>query len=226
MKNLDYPPVFFEKKAWNNNLYVCGIDEVGRGCLAGPVVTAAAIIPINTFSKLLQDSKKLNPNQRSDSFEWIKQNCFYSTATASHKTIDKINIYQATLYAMKKAYTQLIETMPIELEQIKYVLIDAMPLKLPTSYKHKNLEIINFNYGETISPTIAAASIAAKVRRDKIMSKIDPIFPSYKLKKHKGYGTQTHTESIVKQGLSIIHRTSFTTKLNKEEQNGNQKSLF
>ena len=233
-KKLAYPKKYFETKAWKENTFVCGIDEVGRGCLAGPLVVSSAILPINAKHKLLKDSKILNQKEREQAFAWLIKKCFYSTVIISNQQIDKLNIYQATIISMKKAFSQILHSIPFNNNQIKYLLIDAMPIKLDSIYKtiNPNLEIFSMNYGESISPSIAAASIIAKVTRDRLMQKINPIFPAFNLAKHKGYGTFFHKEVIKNNGISIIHRKTFTTKLqnnlikDKKENNEQQQSLF
>jgi ribonuclease HII len=214
--NLRFPKNYFEKQAWQNNFYVCGIDEVGRGCLAGPIVVAAVILPQHT-NYSLKDSKILTEDERETAYKWITQKAFYSTAILSHDVIDKINIYQATLFAMKKAFIQLNEILPFKPELIKYLVIDAMPLRLDAVYTHSQLETHYFPYGESISKTIAAASIVAKVTRDHLMEKIDQIIPGFNLAQHKGYGTSEHIDIIKKNGISLIHRKSFLKGINKNE---------
>ena len=224
-KKLAYQPLFFENSAWQNNTLVCGIDEAGRGPLAGPLVVGAVIIPVGKSHKLLQDSKVLTKTQRLKAYEWISRHCMYSYALCSNDTIDRINIYQATLVTMKKNFYQLIAKYNI-ISQLSHVLIDAMPLSLPTTYSKLNIKY--FNYGENISPTIAAASIVAKVERDRIMKTFNTIFPQYGLAKHKGYGTKNHIIALQKHGASLIHRQSFLTKLIEVDKNERkiQKSLF
>jgi len=204
---------YYENKAWAQGLYTCGIDEVGRGCLAGPVVVAAVIIPQNCSYYLLKDSKIMDEAERDKAYKWIIKHCFYSVAISSNNVIDKINIYQATLLTMKKAYMQLVETMPYDHEQLKYVLIDAMPLIVSKSYTHKNLEFRHFNYGESRSISIAAASIIAKVTRDKLMKSMSTLFPALLINQHKGYGTKQHIALIESLGPTIVHRSSFIGKI-------------
>ena len=226
---------YYEKKAWAEGLYTCGIDEVGRGCLAGPLIVATVIIPQNSTYHLLKDSKILDEEDREKAYKWITKNSFYSIAIASHTVIDKINIYQATLLTMKKAYMQLVETMPIHHEKLKYVLIDAMPLVVDKSYMHENLEFRHFNYGESRSTSIAAASIIAKVTRDRLMRSMSPLFPTLLINQHKGYGTKQHIELLESQGPTIVHRTSFISKIlskikdsqtENKENNEQQQKLF
>lgn len=212
----------YEKIAWQNNLFVCGIDEVGRGCLAGPLVTACVILPINKKHKLLKDSKILTEQERELAYSWLIDNSYYSTSIVDNYIIDKINIYQATLLAMKKSVLQLFSNNLIKKELVKYILIDAMPVKLDITDKHDNLEILNFNKGEKYSISIAAASIVAKVTRDRLMKKISPIFINFNLDEHKGYGTKIHTDNLKKFGSTIIHRKTFLNNLDKEKNESKQ----
>ncbi|KKP22474.1 MAG: ribonuclease HII [candidate division TM6 bacterium GW2011_GWF2_28_16] len=213
---------FYENKAWQNNKLVCGLDEVGRGCLAGPVVTAACVLPVNTNYNNLKDSKIMTKQEREEAFVWINKNCFYSIAIFDHKKIDKFNIYQATKLAMQKALLQLIYQNKFNILDLEFVLSDAMPLSpfaLSAVACHvveglKNgLEFYHFPKGETYSTSIAAASIVAKVFRDNLMDKINNIFPEFNFKAHKGYGTSEHLNIINSNGISIIHRKSFLGKI-------------
>ena len=228
-KNLpsNFSKNFFEKDAWEKSLYVCGIDEVGRGCLAGPLITCALILPFNANHKLLKDSKTLNEDERNCAYKWIIKNSFYSIASTNHKNIDQINIYQATLQTMKKAFIQLTHKIPFDQNLIKYLLIDAMPVSINSAYQHKELETYFFNYGESISKTIAAASIVAKVTRDELIKKVSNFFPAYDLKTHKGYGTTKHVHILNDLGPTIIHRNTFISKILKDKgDESNQTTLF
>ncbi len=226
MKN-NYSPQknYFEKAAWKNNNFVCGIDEVGRGCLAGPLVVAAAIIPRNTRYPLLKDSKILTIQERLTAANWIRKNCWYAIQSVNHHIIDKKNIYQATRYAMKKAFLQLYRSVHNKLT-IDCVVVDAMPLDL--SFLSTDLKVHSFPFAESISASVAAASIIAKVTRDNLMKKIHHFFPSYNLEKHKGYGTQIHRNVLLAQGPSIIHRATFIKKIMQEKTNDDttQTKLF
>jgi len=196
---------FFEKTAWDKQKVVCGIDEVGRGCLAGPLVTAAVILPINKTSQLLKDSKLLNEQERLKANKWIMKHCWHGLGIVHNRLIDQHNIWQATLIAMKKALINLLATCP---HLPAAVLVDAMPLNLfDTSYKA--IPVHYFPKGERKSSSIAAASIVAKVRRDYIMRQFDPIFPGYKLTSHKGYGTKKHKAALKELNYSLIHRINF-----------------
>jgi ribonuclease HII len=208
---------FFEKDAWKDAFYVCGIDEVGRGCLAGPLVVAATILPINTRYNLLKDSKTLTPIQRIQAAIWIKKHCFSSIAFASPAIIDKYNIYRTTLLTMKKAFNQLLSTTLIPHKRIKYLLVDAMPLKLDGSCYPSTLQIRHFNYAESFSNSVAAASIIAKVTRDTLMESMTSLFVNYKMGKHKGYATHEHIKALISYGPTLIHRKTFTPKACKPE---------
>ncbi len=224
-KQIKIPHNFFEKKAWANNNYVCGMDEVGRGCLAGPVVVTAVILPIGTKCRF-KDSKLLTANEREKDFIWITENAFYSTTIISHTLIDKINIYQATVHAMKRAYLQLIETIPFEYQLLKYLVTDAVALTFDKNHTHRNLEINHFPFGESVSTTIAAASIVAKVTRDQLMNNMTEIFPAFSFNKHKGYGTKQHYAELATSGECIIHRKTFLKSLKSGHNDELQNSLF
>jgi ribonuclease HII len=198
-----------EFQAWHHEQYVCGIDEVGRGCLAGPLVTAAVILPLNKTSRLLQDSKLLTEEERHKGAMWIAKNCWYGYGIVDHKTIDRYNIYQATLIAMKKALVHLLATAP----RPSAILIDAMPLKLDDT-GYIDIPVHYFPKGERRSSSIAAASIIAKVKRDQLMIKFNNIFPGFYFDEHKGYGTKKHREALKKYSSLIIHRQSFLNHIN------------
>jgi ribonuclease HII len=218
---------FFEQNAWKKSLYVCGIDEVGRGSLAGPLLTAAVILHQNKTHRLLKDSKLLTQEKREKAYQWIIKNSFYSVAMANHHTIDNINIYQATLQTMRKALSQLLQIIPIAKENLSHVLIDAMPLDLGHKQQYTNIRFVSFEKGESRSTSIAAASIVAKVTRDKLMKKFNTIIPAYAFDKNKGYASKHHRSTLKKLGPSIIHRTTFITHLQKETvHEEKQKGLF
>lgn len=213
-----------ERQAWQNGHYVCGIDEVGRGCLAGPLVTAAVILPLNKTSRLLMDSKLLTEEERHKGALWIAKNCWYSYGIVDNKTIDRHNIYQATLIAMKKALVHLLATSP----QPSTILIDAMPLKLDDT-GYLGIPVHYFPKGEKKSSSIAAASIIAKVKRDELMGKFDAIFPGFYFDEHKGYGTKKHQNCLKSQQSLIIHRQSFLHNIdaiNDHDELNEQQSIF
>lgn len=217
---------YFEKMAWEKDLYVCGIDEVGRGCLAGSVVVAAVILPIKT-TRVFKDSKILTEDEREDAYKWITRKAFFTTTILSHRVIDRVNIYNSTLCAMKRAFIQINEIVPFAREQIRYLLVDAMPIKIEKSNMHENLELHHFPFGESVSTSIAAASIVAKVTRDRLMGKIDLVMPGFQFAQHKGYGTREHLKTIKDRGVSLIHRQSFLNGiLNDGIQLDIQQSLF
>ncbi|MBI2775427.1 ribonuclease HII [Candidatus Dependentiae bacterium] len=195
----------YEAIAWQEGRLVCGIDEVGRGCLAGPVVTAAAILLPNKKNPLIKDSKLLSQEELQKAYKWLTKNSWSSVAIVNHRDIDIYNIYHATLRAMKRAFMQLTGSCP---QQPSAVLVDAMPLTLlKTPYEH--LDVYHFPFGERRSDSIAAASIIAKVKRDELMRNLARSFPNYHFGQHKGYATKLHRQAVHIHGSSIVHRLSF-----------------
>ncbi|MBQ1609579.1 MAG: ribonuclease HII [Elusimicrobia bacterium] len=189
----------FDKDFYNKGLqFVSGVDEAGRGPLAGPVVAAAVILPKDIFIDGVNDSKKLTEKKRKVLFEEIKQKAFsYGIGIVDAKTIDEINILQATFLAMRKALEQL--SVKPEL-----VLIDGNHT-IP-NLQNKQQAIVS---GDAKSACIACASILAKVTRDSIMLEYAKQYPQYNFEKHKGYGTKAHLEAIQKYGPCPIHRMTF-----------------
>nr|WP_089738817.1 ribonuclease HII [Gracilibacillus ureilyticus] len=188
----------FEQAQWlKGKRYVAGVDEAGRGPLAGPVVAAAVILPQDFYLLGLDDSKKLNKQTRERYFEYIVENAIaYQTGIIEPVEIDQINIYQATKQAMRTA----LENIPVKPD---HVLIDAVELEdLP----YTSDSIIK---GDQKSISIAAASIIAKVTRDRLMTEYHQQFPQYQFEKNSGYGTQHHIEAIHQFGITAIHRKSF-----------------
>ena len=176
--------------------YIAGIDEAGRGPLAGPVVAGAVILPPNLLIEGLNDSKKVSPKKRELLFDVITENATaYGVGIMNEKIIDDINILQATRKAMIEAVCNL-ETKP------QHLLVDAEKLDMGIPFN----AIIS---GDALSLSIAAASIIAKVTRDRMMLVYDEMYPEYGFAKHKGYGTREHIEAIKKYGPSPIHRMSF-----------------
>ena len=176
---------------------VCGVDEAGRGPLAGPVFAAAVILPENCEIEGLNDSKKLSEKKREALFDIIKEKAIsWSVASVDEKVIDEINILQATYLAMKNA----VEGLAVPAD---YALIDG-----------NRMPPIEIN-GETIvkgdakSMSVAAASILAKVSRDRFMLELDKQYPQYQFAKHKGYGTKLHYEMLTEHGISSCHRITF-----------------
>ncbi|MGB8467466.1 MAG: ribonuclease HII [Candidatus Babeliales bacterium] len=194
---------FFEITAWQQKKLILGIDEAGRGCMAGPLVCGAAILHPQAHHPLLKDSKLLTPQEREKAFAWITRHAWYQYTVIAPHIIDTHNIYQATLKGMERAYTQLVTQVK---QPIYQVLVDAMPLSLKGP---DSPDVIYFNHAEQKSTSVAAASIVAKVMRDAIMQAIDPLFPSYALASHKGYCTAAHRLLVANHGPSLTHRTSY-----------------
>jgi ribonuclease HII len=202
-----------ERELWKAGGLVCGLDEVGRGCLAGPVITAAVILhPKATFA-LLKDSKVLTAPQRVRAAKWIKQHSWYAYGIVSHREIDEYNIYQATLCAMRRAVAHVVCQVP---HLPSLIVVDAMPLTFAAGVL-KTVAVESFPFGEQRSISVAAASILAKVKRDELMNVFDRLFPGYALKTHKGYATRTHRCCVHSDGRCLIHRQRFLSHLQAEE---------
>lgn len=179
---------------------VCGLDEAGRGPLAGPVYAGAVILPEGYVPEGLNDSKKLSEKKRDALFEKITENALaWSFGTASPEEIDEINILNASMLAMKRA----VEALSIKPE---FLLVDG---NFARGFDQPALAVIK---GDAKSPSIAAASIIAKVLRDRECLKMDEEYPQYGFAGHKGYPTKAHFEAIEKHGVSPIHRKSFLKK--------------
>ncbi len=182
---------------------VCGVDEAGRGPLSGPVVAAACILPTGLYIEGLNDSKKLSSKKRDALFDVICENAIsYAIASASPAEIDELNILNATMLAMRRAVSAL--SLPAD-----FALIDgniAREFAIPTQTVIK---------GDAISASIAAASILAKVTRDRICTEDDAQYPEYQFAKHKGYSTALHMDILRRIGPSPIHRRSFLKFLEK-----------
>lgn len=180
---------------------VCGIDEAGRGPLAGPVCAAAVILPANLEIPGLNDSKKLTDKKRRELFPIIKEQAIaYGIGLADHTEIDQINILQATFLAMERALAQL----PVKPQ---FALIDG------NREKDFGLPVKTVIKGDSLSANIAAASVLAKVTRDDLMEQYALEYPGYGFEVHKGYGTKAHYEAIGRLGPSPIHRMTFLKKL-------------
>ena len=179
---------------------IAGTDEVGRGCLAGPVVAAAVILKEDISG--LTDSKKISPKKREFLADLISKNSFFAYGVVSNNKIDKINILNASLLAMKRAILNL----PIK---PALVLVDGI-------YKpNLNIPMKTIIGGDSIEDAISAASIIAKVYRDNLMIEYNKKYPDYNFKKNKGYGTKEHFFAIQQKGICTIHRKSFKGVLNK-----------
>ena len=187
----------FEKKYSPQYLQICGIDEAGRGPLAGPVVAGACILPENAQILYLNDSKKLSAKKRELLYDEICEKAVaYSIGIASPQRIDEINILQATYEAMQQAIAGLHVTPDL-------LLVDAV--RIP-NVPMKQVGIVQ---GDARSVSIAAASILAKVTRDRMMLELDSAYPEYGFVKHKGYGSAMHIQAIKEYGPSPIHRKTF-----------------
>ena len=191
----------YERKLWGKGLErIAGVDEAGRGPLAGPVVAAAVIFPKNTLIPGINDSKKLSARKRDLLFLQIFNHAKSIGVGVVHSAeIDEINILQATYQAMRKALNRL-SNVP------QHVLVDGRDLP------EHNIPQTAVIKGDSKSHSIAAASIVAKVVRDRLMIKYDCLFPDYGFSQHKGYGTRGHIEAIRNFGLCPIHRRSFHIK--------------
>lgn len=190
--------LFFEKQELEKGYkLIAGVDEVGRGPLAGPVCVACVIMPLDEIIEGVDDSKKLSEKKREMLFEKIKEKAIcYSIQMVDEQTIDKINILEATKLAMKNA----INSMEVKPD---IVLVDAInKLDVET-------EIRGIIKGDALSYSIGCASILAKVTRDKLMCELAKEYPEYGFEKHKGYGTKQHIEALKIHGPCVYHRLSF-----------------
>ena len=187
----------YEQDLWQSGIsYIAGVDEAGRGPLAGPVTAAAVILPVDCLIPGINDSKKLTPKKRLLLEKEIKDKAIaWACVSINHRIIDKINILQASRLAMSRAVSRL-STDP------QFLLIDALKLDLPIPQSP-------LIHGDSLSISIAAASIIAKNTRDRIMEKCDRLWPDYGFAKHKGYPTPQHKEALRNLGYCPIHRKSF-----------------
>lgn len=191
----------YENKCWPNNKLIMGIDEAGRGPLCGPLVVACCVLPIGYQNDMINDSKKLSEKKRELLFDQIKQDAlFYDVKIVSPKQIDELNIYAATKKAMSELALE---------KDVEYVLTDAMPIE-------DNDKVIPIIKGDAKSISIAAASIIAKVTRDRIMYELDKKYPEYEYRKHKGYPTKRHIELMEEYGIFDIYRMSYKPCFNKK----------
>lgn len=186
--------------------YICGIDEAGRGPLAGPVVVAAVIMPKDSMIEGVNDSKKVSENKREMLYDKITSEAIaWGVGIIDHKKIDEINILNAT----KEGLTTALKELNVKPDRI---LVDAL-----TDIDTLGIPYTSIIKGDAKCYSIAAASIIAKVTRDRIMRKFDEVYPEYGFEKHKGYGTQIHITAIKEHGLCPIHRRSFTKNIVKEK---------
>lgn len=191
-------PLVFNPRKYSPNPHI-GVDEVGRGCLAGPVVAAAVILKHDKDNSLFADSKVLNAGYRKKTSLVIHENHLVSIAWATPEEIDDINIHWASLLAMKRAVLGLGVS-------DGHVLVDGR-FTIPDLVGFKQSALVK---GDSFAPPISAASIVAKVYRDEWMEKLSLEYPEYGFEKHKGYGTQVHRRALQKNGTTIIHRKSFS----------------
>ncbi len=184
--------------------YICGIDEAGRGPLAGPVVVGAVVMPRDSMLEFVNDSKKVTAKRREKLYEEIKKEAIaYGIGIIPQEEIDKVNILNATKEGLHTALGEVIEKLKTK---PGIVIVDAL----------REIDTFGITYesiikGDATCYTISCASILAKVTRDRIMEEWDKIYPEYKFAKHKGYGTKEHIEAIKKYGPCPIHRKSFIT---------------
>lgn len=188
----------FEQKYWTQGIqYIAGVDEAGRGPLAGPVVAAAVIFGQQTLIDGVNDSKKLTEKKREALFHIIHEKALaVGIGIVGHEVIDRINILQASFLAMNKA-VDLLKVPPQQL------LVDG------NFFRHERYPVENIVKGDSLSHSIAAASIIAKVTRDALMMDLHEQYPQYGFAQHKGYGTKSHIDAIRRYGYSPIHRRSF-----------------
>lgn len=184
---------------------VCGVDEAGRGPLCGSVFAAACILPVGLVIEGLNDSKKLTPKKRDELFDRIRENAIaYCIASATVEEIDSMNILEATLLAMRRA----VEGLAVKAD---FALIDG---NIARGFPIDAVPVVK---GDATSPSIAAASILAKVARDRDCIELDRLYPQYGIAKHKGYGTKQHMDALRMYGPSPIHRKQFIRFLNDDE---------
>ena len=189
----------YEKELWEKGVsYVGGVDEVGRGPLIGPVVTACVVLPHDFVLEGLTDSKKLTEKKREQFYDYIMEHAVcVKIGMCSPERIDEINIYQASKEAMIEAIEKVAKEIPLG-----HVLVDAMPLDI-------DIDTTSIIKGDAKSITIAAASVIAKVTRDRMMIELDHKYPMYGFGKHKGYPTKQHLEAIEMYGLIEGYRKTY-----------------
>ncbi|MDO4178292.1 MAG: ribonuclease HII [Phascolarctobacterium sp.] len=192
-KMLEFENKFYDEGAQ----FICGVDEAGRGPLAGPLVIAAVVLPKDCFIKGLDDSKKLSAKKRDMLYdEVMKVALDIEVNIVSISNIDELNIYHATQQGMEQVISAL-------QRRVNVALIDAMPVHVT------NVKSVSIVHGDALSASIAAASIIAKVTRDRIMERLDTVYPEYGYAHHKGYGAAAHMEAIKKFGATRWHRRSY-----------------
>lgn len=203
---MTFPNFSFERVLWKKgHEFVAGVDEVGRGCLAGSVVAGCVVFAKETVVPKgirIDDSKKLTAKQREKAASWIKENAFWGIGSAPASLINRSGIGKATKTAFRRAITEVRAKNPID-----FLLIDAFYIPWVKGLKRKNQEAIIKGDGKSL--TIGAASIIAKVYRDSEMKKLSRKYPKYGWEKNKGYGTKEHQVAIKKYGITRLHRKLF-----------------
>lgn len=194
----------YEREYWKNGKLLAGADEAGRGPLAGPVVAAAVILPKDLIIEGINDSKKLSAKKRELLYDAITAQAMWSVGIVDVDVIERINILNAARLAFRKA----VEGLPQQPDFLCADYITGLDLSVPYTAIVK---------GDASVYSIAAASIVAKVTRDRIIDEYDAIYPQYGFKKHKGYGTKQHREALLTYGPCPIHRPSFLTKILKHD---------
>lgn len=206
-KKYETKVLYYERKLKKRGYnLIIGVDEAGRGPLAGPVVAAAVTLKTARFKNRIDDSKKLTPFQREKAFGEIINKSFFGLGIVNEMIIDKSNILKASSQAMEEAIENLVKNLKLNRKDLNklYVLVDGnTPLKIQYPFT-------NVIKGDSKSKSIASASILAKVTRDRIMTAYHKLFPKYNFLKHKGYPTREHRQAIQRFGISQIHRKTFS----------------
>ncbi|OAQ20827.1 ribonuclease HII [Thermosulfurimonas dismutans] len=201
-----WPPEYFSSQRWAREKsfrkagyrFIAGVDEVGRGALAGPVVAAAVILPEDFDHEDLADSKVLTPEKRATLYEIIVREAIsWAVGEASHEEVDALGILQASLLAMSRAVTRLTPTPELLLVDGRFCL---------PGWSGPQKAVVD---GDALCASVAAASIVAKVTRDRLMESVSPTYPVYGFSRHKGYGTKEHLEALKLYGPCPIHRRTF-----------------
>jgi ribonuclease HII len=196
--------LYYERKLKKKGFdLIIGVDEAGRGPLAGPVVAAAVALKTHRFKNCIDDSKRLTPKLRDMAFSEIKKKSVFGLGVVDEKIIDQVNILEATRLAMEQAINSLINKLKKRRRRL-YIIVDG---NMTPDVSFPCTSIIK---GDSKSKSIASASILAKVTRDRIMERYDRVYPQYGFLKHKGYPTKAHREALKKIGPSSIHRRSFS----------------
>ncbi|MBN1913566.1 MAG: ribonuclease HII [Candidatus Omnitrophica bacterium] len=196
--------LYYERKLRQEGFdIIIGVDEAGRGPLAGPVVAGAVFLKSWRFKNRIDDSKKLSAPQREKALAELSQKSVFAVGITNERAIDRFNILEATRMAMEQAVSLLLKAIKKPAEKKIHILVDGN-MKLSTS-----LDFTAIIKGDSKSKSIAAASIIAKVTRDRIMSLYHNLYPQYGFLRHKGYPTRMHRQAIEKFGMSIIHRETF-----------------